>query len=60
MFEKESNYSKKLENRLKRVNNKLKLTTAEQPYDLSGGYHSLFVYCNIVKPSYVGNTYTQL
>ena len=32
----------------------------QYPYDLSGGYHSLFVYCDIVKPSYVGDSYTQL
>ena len=49
-----------LEQRRTRVNNKLKIYKAEQPYDLSGGYHSLFVYCNIVKPSYVGNSFTQL
>jgi len=34
--------------------------TADSPYDLSGGYHSLFVYCNVVHPSFVGDSYTQL
>jgi hypothetical protein len=53
--------SKKIPNtKLIRLNNKLNSFTGDHPYDLSGGFHSLFVYCNIVKPSYVGNTYTQL
>jgi hypothetical protein len=34
--------------------------TAEKPYELSGGYHSLFVYSDIVSPSFVGDSYTQL
>ena len=34
--------------------------TAEKPCELSGGYHSLFVYSDIVSPSFVGDSYTQL
>ena len=33
---------------------------AERPFELSGGTHGLFVYCDIVKPSFVGDSYTQL
>jgi hypothetical protein len=33
---------------------------SEKPYELSGGYHSLFVYSDIVSPSFVGDSYTQL
>jgi hypothetical protein len=33
---------------------------SHHPVDLSGGYHSLFVYSDIVKPSFVGNSLTQL
>lgn len=33
---------------------------AESPYDISGGYHTLFVYCDIIKPHLVGNSLTQL
>jgi hypothetical protein len=40
--------------------NKYKRFTATSPFDLSGGYHSLFVYCNVVQPSYVGDSFTQL
>ena len=36
------------------------LHTAEKPYELSGGYHSLFVYSDIVSPSFVGDSFTQL
>ena len=36
------------------------LYIAEKPYELSGGTHGLFVYCDIVKPSFVGDSYTQL
>ena len=32
----------------------------QHPYELSAGYHSLFVYTDIVKPSFVGNSFTQL
>ena len=60
MFNDEIEKPKKSNKRLNRLNKNLKLFLSEQPYDLSSGYHSLFVYCNIVKPSYVGNTYTQL
>jgi hypothetical protein len=38
----------------------IKLYTAENPYELSGGCHSLFIYSNIVSPSFVGDSYTQL
>lgn len=30
------------------------------PYEIAAGYHSLFVYSDIVKPSFVGDSYTQL
>jgi hypothetical protein len=33
---------------------------ADYPIDLSGGYHSLYVYSDIVKPSLVGNSFTHL
>ena len=36
------------------------LYKAERPYEISGGYHSSFVYSNIVSPSFVGDSYTQL
>jgi hypothetical protein len=45
---------------LQPLTNKEKFYTATQPYDLSGGYHSLFVYSDIVKPTHVGNSFTQL
>jgi len=32
----------------------------QHPYELSAGYHSLFVYTDIVKPSFVGDSFTQL
>jgi len=32
----------------------------ENPVELSGGFHSLFVYSDIVSPSFVGDSYTQL
>ena len=39
---------------------KLTHFNAQDPFELSGGYHSLFVYCDIVRPSYVGDSFTQL
>src|SRR5258708_2359198 len=33
---------------------------ANSPYDVSGGIHSIMVYSNIIKPSFVGDSYTQL
>ena len=33
---------------------------AFHPVEISGGYHSLYVYSNIVYPSYVGDTCTQI
>ena len=30
------------------------------PYELFSSFHSLFVYCDIIKPSYVGDSFTQL
>ena len=33
---------------------------SKNPFELVGGYHSLFVYCDIVRPSFVGDSYTQL
>ncbi len=33
---------------------------ARYPYELSGGTHSLYVYSDIVKPSFVGDSYSQL
>jgi len=32
----------------------------DKPYEISAGYHSLFVYSDIVSPSFVGDSYTQL
>jgi hypothetical protein len=31
-----------------------------RPYEISGGYHSLFVYSDKIQPSFVGDSYTQL
>jgi hypothetical protein len=36
------------------------LYKAERPYEINGGYHSLFVYSDVVAPSFVGDSYTQL
>jgi hypothetical protein len=33
---------------------------SEKPYDITGNLHSLFVYCDIVRPSFVGDSFTQL
>jgi hypothetical protein len=33
---------------------------SEFPFDLSGGVHALYVYSNLVKPSFVGDSLTQL
>ncbi|RWR98440.1 hypothetical protein B4U79_14489, partial [Dinothrombium tinctorium] len=33
---------------------------AYRPYDLKAGIHSLFVYTDIVEPTFVGDTYAQL
>jgi hypothetical protein len=32
----------------------------QRPYEISAGFHSLFVYSDIVSPSFVGDSYTQL
>jgi len=32
----------------------------EYPVEITRGYHSLYIYTNIVYPSYVGDTYSQL
>lgn len=37
-----------------------KTFVARYPYDLTAGVHSLYVYCNIVKHSLVGNRFAQL
>ncbi|RWS04209.1 uncharacterized protein B4U79_11400 [Dinothrombium tinctorium] len=36
------------------------IVEAKRPYDLSAGIHSLFVYSDIVEPTFVGDTYAQL
>ena len=34
--------------------------TSIRSYDLSAGIHSLYVYCDLVDPSFVGDTYTNI
>jgi hypothetical protein len=41
-------------------NDKLMLFVGTRPYEIAAGFHSLFVYTDIVKPSFVGDSYTQL
>ena len=38
----------------------LKTTVAPHHYDLQGGFHSLYVYCNAVEPQIVGDVYAPL
>ena len=38
----------------------LKIIWSKTPADLHASIHSLFIYCDIIKPNYVGNSYTQL
>ena len=33
---------------------------AYRPVDLNAGYYSLYLYCNLVRESFVGNTFAQL
>src|SRR5439155_4158723 len=34
--------------------------TSYRSYDLSGGIHSLFIYCDLMKPSFVGDCYSNV
>jgi hypothetical protein len=36
-----------------------KYIDGDHPYDISGGHYSLFVYSDIVKPTHVGDSFTQ-
>lgn len=37
-----------------------RIVTAQRPYELSAGLHSLYIYTNVVAPSYVGDSYLNL
>jgi hypothetical protein len=59
-------FSTKLKNkseynlRSKRHNFTDKVVEADFPYEITGGLHSMYIYSDIVKPSFVGDTYAQL
>jgi hypothetical protein len=58
-YQNDMNYPDLEDYQLKPMTNQEKYYVALHPYDLSGGYHSLYVYSNIVKPSHIGNSFTQ-
>ena len=53
-------YSADTNNSTKLIRNKFEVSTGDQPFALDHIYYGLYVYCDIIRPAFVGDTLTHL